>query len=186
MKNKFYPKSFEPGFGYDSVADTILNTPLILLTDNGETTGVGSKTASDLLSDQVIVENALDKNRETRLIEHFISMGFFHFRIKKYIEIRVADSVPLDRALGYVALLKGIVYSDENLLKLENELAAVDSAETIQQAVEAIEVDGYDAKIYGEKTAAEWAAHLLELALSQLSETDKEYLERVRAFWSIG
>ena len=94
--------------------------------------------------------------------------------------------MPLDRALGYVALLKGIVYSDENLLKLENELAAVDSAETIQQAVEAIEVDGYDAKIYGEKTAAEWAAHLLELALSQLSETDKEYLERVRAFWSVG
>ena len=182
----FYPNSFEPGFGYDSVADTILNTPLILLTDNGETVGVGSKTADDLFEDQVINENKLDQAHETRLIEHFISMGFFHFRIKKYIEIRVADSVPLDRALGYVALLKGIVYSDENLLKLENELAAVDSAETIQQAVEAIEVDGYDAKIYGEKTAAEWAAHLLELALSQLSETDKEYLERVRAFWSIG
>ena len=182
----FYPKSFEPGFGYDSVADTILNTPLILLTDNGETVGVGSKTADDLFEDQVINENKLDQAHETRLIEHFISMGFFHFRIKKYIEIRVADSVPLERALGYVALLKGIVYSDVNILKLEEELSEIDSVEKIQQAVEAIEVDGYDAKIYGEKTAAEWSSHLLELALNQLSETDKEYLERVRAFWSIG
>jgi protein-tyrosine phosphatase len=41
-------------------------------------------------------------------------MGFFHFRIKKYIEVRVADIVPIKKALGYTALLKGIVYSERN------------------------------------------------------------------------
>ena len=180
----FYPHSLEDGFGYDSVADTILHTPLILLTDDGVTTDVGSETAEDLFARGLIREETLDITRERSLIEHFISMGFFHYRVKKYIEIRVADSVPLDRALGYVAILKGIVYSDDNLSALENELADVDTAEKIQQAVEDIERDGYNAVVYGRK-ATEWAAHLYELALDKLPDTDKEYLENVRAFWGI-
>lgn len=180
----FYPHSLEEGFGYDSVADTILHTPLILLTDDGVTTDVGSETAEDLFARGLIREETLDITRERSLIEHFISMGFFHYRVKKYIEIRVADSVPLDRALGYVAILKGIVYSDDNLSALENELADVDTAEKIQQAVEDIERNGYNAVVYGRK-ATEWAAHLYELALDKLPDTDKEYLENVRAFWGI-
>lgn len=180
----FYPHSLEEGFGYDSVADTILHTPLILLTDDGVTTDVGSETAEDLFARGLIREETLDITRERSLIEHFISMGFFHYRVKKYIEIRVADSVPLYRALGYVAILKGIVYSDDNLSVLEKELADVDTAEKIQQAVEDIERDGYNAVVYGRK-ATEWAAHLYELALDKLPDTDKEYLENVRAFWGI-
>lgn len=180
----FYPHSLEEGFGYDSVADTILHTPLILLTDDGVTTDVGSETAEDLFARGLIREETLDITRERSLIEHFISMGFFHYRVKKYIEIRVADSVPLYRALGYVAILKGIVYSDDNLSALEKELADVDTAEKIQQAVEDIERDGYNAVVYGRK-ATEWAAHLYELALDKLPDTDKEYLENVRAFWGI-
>ena len=180
----FYPHSLEEGFGYDSVADTILHTPLILLTDDGVTTDVGSETAEDLFARGLIREETLDITRERSLIEHFISMGFFHYRVKKYIEIRVADSVPLDRALGYVAILKGIVYSDDSLSALEKELADVDTAEKIQQAVEDIERDGYNAVVYGRK-ATEWAAHLYELALDKLPDTDKEYLENVRAFWGI-
>ena len=180
----FYPHSLESGFGYDSVAETILNTPLILLTDDGVTTDVGSETATDLLARGLIREETLDKTRERSLIEHFISMGFFHFRVKKYIEIRVADSVPIDRSLGYVALLKGIVYSDENLDALEKELTDIDSAEKIQQAVESVEKDGYNAVVYGRK-ASEWAAYLYELAFGALPEAEKEYLENVRTFWGI-
>ena len=181
----FYPHSLESGFGYDSIADTILHTPLILLTDDGVTTDVGSESATDLLARGLIREETLDKTRERSLIEHFISMGFFHFRVKKYIEIRVADSVPIDRSLGYVALLKGIVYSDENLITLDKELADIDSAEEIQKAVESVEKDGYNAVVYGRK-ASEWASHLYELAKEALPETDKEYLENVRTFWGIG
>ena len=180
----FYPHSLEEGFGYDSVADTILQTPLILLTDDGVTTDVGSETAEELFARGLIKEETLDITRERSLIEHFISMGFFHYRVKKYIEIRVADSVPIDRALGYVALLKGIVYSDDNLIALEKELADIDTAEKIQQAVEDIERDGYNAVVYGRK-ASEWAAHLYELAIGRLTESDKEYLENVRTFWGI-
>ena len=181
----FYPHSLESGFGYDSIADTILHTPLILLTDDGVTTDVGSETAEDLFARGLIREETLDITRERNLIEHFISMGFFHFRVKKYIEIRVADSVPIDRSLGYVALLKGILYSDENLITLDKELADIDSAEEIQKAVESVEKGGYNAVVYGRK-ASEWASHLYELAKEALPETDKEYLENVRTFWGIG
>lgn len=182
----FYPRSFDKGFGYDVVADVIFNTPLILLTDNGDTINVGSMSAKDLVSNGCLNDEETDLIRENRLIEHFISMGFFHFRIKKYIEIRVADSVPLDRALGYVALIKGLIYSDENLNLLEREFSFIDSEDAIIEAVEEIMINGSDAVIYEGKTASEWGGHLIGIALKALPDNEKEYLEHVRAFWSIG
>lgn len=174
----FYPHSFDSDFGYDKIADVITHTPLILLTDNGDTTDVGSKTAEDLISEGVI-EKELESPRKEKLIEHFISMGFFHFRIKKYIEIRVADSVPIERALSYVALIKGLIYSEKNLSILEEELAFINSPSKIQKAVDEIIVSGLDAVIYNEKTAGEWYKYLVVLADSALSPKDQEYLLNV-------
>ena len=111
-------------------------------------------------------------------------MGFFHYRVKKYIEVRVADSVPIEKALGYVALLKGIVYDEENLRRLDKELAFINELSEVQAAVEAIERDGYNASIYKGWTAAGWAGYLIKLAGDALSDRDKEYLENVRAFWN--
>ena len=180
----FFPGSFDTDFGYEKAADVIGHTPLILLTDNGETNDVSSKNAFDLIAEGTIGTDPLDDVRKRRLIEHFISMGFFHFRIKRYIEIRVADSVSIERALGYVALLKGVVYSDDNLMKLEKELTGIDSADRIQVAVEEVEKNGLDAVIYDGKTVLQWAEHLIELAGNELCNKDKEYLKNVRALWS--
>ncbi|MBP5655324.1 MAG: hypothetical protein J6X33_07385 [Clostridiales bacterium] len=176
----FVPYSLEEGFGYEKMADVIYNTPLILLTDNGETTFVDSKSAKDLFNEGILNEADLTPERRIKLIEHFMSMGFFHFRVKKYIEVRVADAVPIDKALGYVALLKGLMYSDENLDVLEKAFSRVGSVSDIQDAVESIEKDGLSATIYEGKTAAEWADLLVELADRALPEDDKRYLENVR------
>ena len=175
----FFPHSFEKDFGYAQIANVVYNTPLILLTDNGATKNVGRKNAKELFSEGIIDENSLDETRRKKLTEHFLSMGFFHFRIKKYIEIRVADSVPINRALGYAALLKGIVYSEHNLDLLDNELSDVDSADKIQNAVVRIEKDGKNAVIYHNETAAQWASHLVNTASTCLSEHEKEYLAYV-------
>lgn len=174
----FYPHSFDKDFGYEKIADVITHTPLILLTDSGETTDVGSKTASDLISEGIIKED-LKSPRKERLIEHFISMGFFHFRVKKYIEIRVADSVPIERALSYLALIKGLIYSEKNLSILEEKLASVDSISRIEEAVDDIIVSGLDTFIYDEMTAREWYKYLVELAASALSDKEREYLFNV-------
>ena len=175
----FYPGSFDEGFGYAKVADVVYHTPLILLTDNDVSTYVGSKTAEDLFAEHMISEEGLTEERRTKLVEHFLSMGFFHFRIKKYIEVRVADSVPIEKALGYTALLKGIVYSERNLDALEKELADIKGLEEIQGAVEKIEAGGDQAVIYHNMTAAQWASYLIGLAGNALPEHEKGYLKYV-------
>ncbi len=180
----FVPHSFDLDFGYDKMADVVYHTPLILLTDNGETINVGHQSAEELVSNKIIYEDELEESRKKSLIEHFMSMGFFHFRVKKYIEVRVADSVPIDKALGYVALLKGIAYSEENLELLEDVLSSVESFSDIQAAVEEIERDGLDAVIYDGKTAEEWADYIVSLASETLSDKDREYLNNVRTIWS--
>ncbi len=180
----FVPHSFDSDFGYDKMADVISDTPLILLTDEGETIDVGHQTARELIDNQVLYWDGIGEERRKKLIEHFMSMGFFHFRVKKYIEIRVADSVPILKALGYVALIKGLIYSEENLKKLEEALQSVEDIDSIQKAVEAIETNGFNAKIYDGKTAGEWADYLIDIAGNSLGDSDKEYLKGVRAFWS--
>ncbi len=178
----FFPHSFDTDFGYERIANVVYHTPLILLTDNGSTSYVGHRSAKDLVDEEVIVEKEPDETRKKNLVEHILSMGFFHFRIKKYIEIRVADSVPIDRALGYAALLKGIVYSERNLNLLENELSDIDNIDKIQDAVIKIETNGFDAVIYLNMTAADWAMRLIQLASKALSGKDKEYLKCVRSW----
>ncbi len=179
----FIPDSLNEDFGYDKMAEVIYHTPLILLTEEGNTSYVAGQSAADLVNSQFLDENNLDEDRKKRLIEHFMSMGFFHFRVKKYIEIRIADSVPVETALGYVALLKGLVYSQENLDYLDGELEPVNSLQLIQEAVEVIERDGNDAQIYG-KPVSDWVDMLMTLAGRALDDRDKEYLENVHAFWS--
>ena len=175
----FFPHSMEADFGYEQIANVVYRTPLILLTDNGTTSYVGNKNAEDLLNEGVIAEEELDQTRRKNLTEHFLSMGFFHFRIKKYIEIRVADSVPINKALGYVALLKGIVYSDQNLTLLEEELSDIDTIDKIQDAVIKIEKDGHDAIIYHNITAAQWAARLVQISSEAIPEQERKYLAYV-------
>ena len=175
----FFPHSMEADFGYEQIANVVYRTPLILLTDNGTTSYVGNKNAEDLLNEGVIAEEELDQTRRKNLTEHFLSMGFFHFRIKKYIEIRVADSVPINKALGYVALLKGIVYSDQNLNLLEEELSDIDTIDKIQDAVIKIEKDGHDAVIYHNITAAQWAARLVQISSEAILEQERKYLAYV-------
>ncbi len=48
-------------------------------------------------------------------IELMLSFSFTDVRLKEYLEIRMADSLPLPLALGYLALLKGIFYDQRNL-----------------------------------------------------------------------
>ena len=49
----------------------------------------------------------------------------------------------------------------------------------IQDAVTAIETRGNEAVIYQNRTAADWASHLVNLAKNSLSDHEKEYLSYV-------
>ena len=179
----FVKGSLEEDFGYKKMAEIIYKTPLILLADNGETYDVGHLSAEELINTNVLYENEIGEERRKRLIEHFMSMGFFHFRVKKYIEVRVADSVPIEKALGYAAILKGIIYNENALNSLDQRLKNIHTIEDINRVVEAIEREGFDAVIYENKTAAEWVEELIGMASEGLNEEEGKYLNYVRTVW---
>lgn len=56
--------SLDEDFGYSKMAEVIYKTPLILLTDNGETIDVGHLSAEELINTQVIYENELGEERK--------------------------------------------------------------------------------------------------------------------------
>ncbi|MBQ1488316.1 MAG: hypothetical protein IIZ41_06110, partial [Lachnospiraceae bacterium] len=140
----------------------------------------GHLSAEELINTNVLYENEIGQERRKRLIEHFMSMGFFHFRVKKYIEVRVADSVPIEKALGYAAILKGIIYNEKALNELDERLSNVRTIDDINRAVEEIEKDGFGAVIYENKTAEEWVEELTDLAAAELDDEEGKYLSYVR------
>ena len=175
----FLRGSLDDDFSYEKIASLAYDLPLILLTDEDKTIYVGSKSARDLIEEGTINEDELTEERSINLIEHFLSMGFFHFRVKKYIEIRVVDSLPLDRAMEFAAVVKGIVYSDNSINTLKEELSNIDTLDKVQQAILRIEEDGFDAVIYNNKTAREWATLLADLARESLNGDERNYLRNV-------
>ena len=171
-------------FGYRKIAEDVVHTPLILLTENGETSYVGNKNALDLINEKIIdYDNASDDEKK-RYIEHFISMGFYHFRIKKYIEIRVADAVPIDVAVAFAALIKGIVYNVANVDKVLDKYKSITTIDDINEAIQSVEKDGFNAEIYDGRKAIEHAEELLSIASDGLDNEEKEYLKYVRDFWN--
>ena len=69
-------------------------------------------------------------------VEHALSMVFPDVRLKSYVEIRPADSMPVPYAIAYAALVKGLFYWDENLESLEAACAQI-GAEDVWRAKEA-------------------------------------------------
>ncbi|MDR2106845.1 MAG: hypothetical protein LBP24_05500 [Coriobacteriales bacterium] len=114
-------------------------------------------------------------------IEHVLSLFFFDVRFKTYIEIRMADSLPIDYALAFATLIKGLFYHEENLRQAEELLAHPEhpeplNAAAIARAKAALQDAGYDAVVYG-RPATEWLDTLIEMAQRALDAEERSYLE---------
>ena len=171
----FFPGAFHGQFGYDAYAELLLSRPLVVLTDSGTTTYAERKTLPELLSLSSLKE---DPKRQKEVTEHLLSMFFHHIRLKRYLEVRVADSVPIGKALGYAALLKGLFYGEGNQKGLEHLLAGclIDAEEAVFRA----EIQGENAVIYSGKRIKAWVGDLIRLAEAGLPEEEKNYLSGLR------
>ncbi len=84
-------------FSYASYAQFIINQALIF---NG-----------DKYLDHTLFKDMFSPN----LIDHALSMVFPDIRTRKYIEIRMVDSLPYPLNFSVIALIKGLFYNDTNL-----------------------------------------------------------------------
>lgn len=111
-------------------------------------------------------------------IEHMLSMVFPDVRLKNYIEIRMADSLPKEEAFAYTALIRDIFYGG-NISKIRRYLGNP-TEEEIAQAKENVISYGEDGMIYGRK-AGEIFAYLQQFSkdpMQKLLEKRRQQNER--------
>lgn len=155
---------FSPTFGYASYENYVLDDPLILMHTQDQFIPTGNQTCKEV---------AQTYGFGTPEIEHYLSMVFPDIRVKKCMEIRSADSMPLPNLLAYAAFIKGIFY-DETIIRDVNQWAH--SIDEIQDAKRAIQKDGWQAYVYGRPVQA--LVHALkESAKGNLSIQEQGYLE---------
>ena len=110
---------------------------------------------------------------------HALSMVFPDTRLKNFVEIRPADSLPISYALGYVALIKNIFYSDDILDVLDRSLAPYGEQDVLDTKKSLIE-QGYQGRAYGH-SAAFWADKLVALALDTMTREERIMFEPLRS-----
>lgn len=157
------PHLFDEDFGYQSYADWLLDVPVILVQDRGQFFYEGPLT----------VREAGEKyGWDDAHIAHYVSMVFPDVRVKQFIEVRSADSVPQPFLEGYAALMKSLFYQDA---VLDEVLSWTDRVEDLAGAKEVLRQDGFAAVVYGHR-ADELLERLLRLASDGLPVSEKEML----------
>jgi len=163
------PGSLDPSFSFADYADYILSREAILVPDSDDESGwryVADQTFDEIYADREMTDTEL---------EHALSMVWPDARLKKFVEIRPADAMPIEYALAYAALISAVFYSDRNLDVLEPMLENVQKEDVVRAKTTLME-QGYDAMVYG-RSAAFWADTLIELASGELGKDEGAYLE---------
>jgi glutamate--cysteine ligase len=99
-------------FGFRNYAEYILNMPPIFILREGETIFTGAKPVAEIFANSTMSQED---------IEHVLSMAFPDVRLKNRIEIRMVDSLPIEKALEFTALIKSIFYNEDILDKIYRE-----------------------------------------------------------------
>ncbi len=163
------PGSMKAGYTFADYADYILSRQAILVPDEREQSGfrdVGEATFDEVYADRAMSQAEL---------EHALSMVWPDVRLKRYLEIRPADSMPIEYCLAYVVLLRALFYSKRNLEVLETLLANVDEGHIVQ-AKDVLMQRGYGAEVYG-RPCEFWTDLLMVLAEGSLAPGEWSYLE---------
>lgn len=102
-------------------------------------------------------------------------MVFPDVRTKKYIEIRMMDSVPYPLNLSAVALIKGIFYDSDNLNRVYEFIKDI-NMDNIIESRKSIYENGLKGKLR-DKSVLEIGNWLLGLAKQSLDESEVKYIE---------
>ena len=166
-----YPKeSVSECWSFRDYARYVYSNPCILLPDGDGFVDLKNKSADDFLGDKEMDEDT---------ISYLLSMFFPTVRLKQYIEFRVADSMPVHRALGFAAMVRAIVYTEELLDKMDQELLFIKETSEIYKTEDAVCAFGYQAEVYG-RTALEWIEYLTNLAMNVCRKEEKALISQMK------
>ena len=159
------PDTFSEDFGFDSYAKWLMNVPVIVMHASDRYVYEPDKTIGQCME-------SYGDNEDN--VKHYLSMVFPDVRLKQFIEIRSADSMPEHFVKAYCALVKGIFSSEETIKDML--LVLPENGEDVIKAKENIKKDGYDAEVYGlnARLILHW---MLGKAEENLEGTEKEALE---------
>ena len=184
------PGVFAEGFGFGAYADWLLATPPIFVTRAAADAPDGPSVRP--FFDAAASEAYADAPLALGDVEHLASMFWPDVRLKRFVEVRPADSLPLDVALGYTALVKGLFYSEASLRAIEDALGVGPAtastrgawpltAQDVDSAIAAIQTQGLAGEAYG-KTLAAWEELLFDLAREALDAEEAAYLDTLETF----
>lgn len=160
-------KLFDGDFGFEAYAAELLTVPAIYIPQKEQYIYTGEESTESLIDSYGLDE---------KLLAHYLSMVFPDVRLKNYIEIRIADSVPKKTALAYAALLKAVFYSDmlNILVERYDGITVTDIEKAKQEAMQ----QGINAEIYG-FSAGEELEYLSTLTKKHLPDDEIRYLTEV-------
>lgn len=163
----FVPKVFCEKYGFETYANYLCSTPLILKQKGHITVPTDDKTIEQIYTDCLADEQDLF---------HIMSMVFPDVRLKKYLEIRVADSMPQKQISAYLALIKGLLYCDEILEFCQAFIKKYRISEKdVLNTQKSLMKNGWNGKIYG-FSAVRVAKKIILAAQKNLDEQERKYL----------
>lgn len=160
------PHLMDPDFGFERYAETILTKPLIVALRGSRTKAVGRKSAHEIYGSHLLKKE----------IEQVLSMFFYDVRLKSYLEIRGADSMPPQFIAAYTQLVKTIFGSPAALQNVLRHYEGVNSGD-IANAKVAVCKDGYNAWVYGRPIGKELAWLLLQARSRTATQEERALLE---------
>ncbi len=92
------PFMIEGTMSFEDYADFVMHTPVIV-NKCGSEEFYDERTIGEIAKERLFVKEELS---------HVLSMVFPMIRAKQFLEIRVADSMPMEKVLKYVLVLKGL------------------------------------------------------------------------------
>ena len=195
------PRLFEDGFGFSTYVDWLFSTSPIFVTRRaaGDVDGPTMRAAYQKAAREVYADAPMDPAD----VEHLLSMFWPDVRLKRFVEVRPADCMPSGAVLGYVALIKGLFYSEESLSAIERELGVSPavaqtrgawpmSSSDVEHAIGAVQAKGFAVQLYGGRTLCEWESLLFTLARASLDAEERTYLPPLEDFaqdkpwWVVG
>ncbi|MBQ3393115.1 MAG: hypothetical protein IJG52_06890 [Lachnospiraceae bacterium] len=161
------PDIFSDSYGFGTYADFIGSVQPIFLKYGDEVLPTGHQTVAEIFAGRQLDETEA---------AHVLSMVFPDVRLKQFIEIRFADSVPQPRTLAYCALIKGLLYREDGILCAQDRIRSRHlTADDIRRAEDALMADGLTANLWGQPVR-EYAKSILELAEKGLPAGERPLL----------